>query len=204
MAFVDTSLQFSSWSAGQDISALTAGQTGYSTNAIDVYAGAVANTGSLTSATYQGVAPTVVFSNSSTAVLAADLGFGDGLAVPKVLVSVFSTFTIASGAPTLTVNLYGAIDNGSNAVGTATLLYTSAPFTATKLVNNYSAANPAGSGTLLEIPLPPRVPGEAPPRFYYLTYTLGGSGTWTVAKLSAGLILNPPSSVQGSNFAINF
>jgi len=202
--FVDTSLQFSSWSAGQALTALTAGQTGYSSNAIDIYAGAVANTGSLTSATYQGAAAPVVFNNVSGSVLSADLGIGDGVVPPTVQVNVFTTFTAASGSPPLTVNLYGAIDNGSYAAGTATLLYTSAAIATSNLVNNYSASNPSGSGTVLQFPIPPRVPGEAKPRFYYLTYTLGGSGTWSAGAVAAGIVLNPPSSLTGSNMAINY
>lgn len=141
-----------------------------------------------------GNAPTMIGGNAG--VIGADMGAGDGEAIPYVVMNVVQAF-VSGGGATLTVSLQAAPDNGSNVAGSYTVLYQSAAFT---------AANLALGETLL-FPIPPRalsgVPGEALPRFYQVVYTVGTS-TFSAGKVTTEIVLNPPTSLTGTLYPNNF
>lgn len=109
---------------------------------------------------------------------ARDIGIGDDPAM-KFLVIVTTTFT-SGGAGTLTVNLQGAIDNGSGAPA-AFSTWWSSPAYALATLN-------AGSQLFnMDMPRPPD--GIAIPRFLRLTYAIGGA-TMTAGTVESLLILD--------------
>ena len=148
--------------------------TANSTNVIDITGAGSGN------------APSMIGGNGGT--LGEDYGLGDGVTTPYLYLTVS---TAGTGSGTLTVLIEAAPDNGSNAPGTWSQLYESTAFVGTSLTG----------GSVLLVPLPPRLPGEALPRFYRLVYTV--SGTLTVSVLS-GLVLNPPSALTGGQYPNNF
>jgi len=135
--------------------------------------------------------------NSTTGaalVIGVDYGAGDGKAQLSLNLTVGTTFT-AAGAATLTVTLLAAPDNGSNAPGSYTTLLSTAAIPVASLV----------AGAVFNFPIPPiqLATGEALPRFYKLTYTVA-TGPMTAGKISAGLQLNQPNIVEGSQVPGNF
>lgn len=172
--FVDTSIQFSS---NQAITS-----TANATNLYDV-----TGAGS-------GTAPTMIGGNSG--VIGMDIGAGEGIAVPYLVMVVTTAFVSAGGA-TMQVTLQAAPDNGSNVAGSYTVLYTSAVFTVANLA----------LGETLVVPVPPRAlsgqPGEALPRFYQVVYTVATS-TFSAGKVTTGLLLNPPTTLTGTLYPNNY
>ena len=171
--FIDTSLAFSSFTTPQAVTT-----TADATTVIDITGAGSGN------------APALVFGKNAvpTMVFGADWGSGGGGTVPYVYLFVT---TAGSTANTFTVSLSGMIDNGSNAPGTATVMYQSAAFVGTSLTK----------GSVLSFQMPPLAPGQAPPRFYKLTYTCSGSLTVSV---SAGIVINPQNSLTGTLYPNNF
>lgn len=122
-------------------------------------------------------------------VFGEDIGSGEGVAVPYVFLNVEVGGTTSE---TLTVSLSGMIDNGSNAPGTATVMYSSPAMTCSTLT----------AGKVLIFPVPPITPGQAKPRFLKLTYTCSSTLSITV---SARIVLNPPTTLLvGNNYPENF
>lgn len=119
-----------------------------------------------------------------------DIGYGDGVAIPYVVVNVVT----AGGANsnTLTISLQSAPDNGSYSPGT----WTTCGQTASLLDSALAV------GTTIVFPVPPRAPGAALPRFYRLVYT--ASATLTPLAVSAGILLNPPSTLMAGAYPSNF
>ena len=77
-----------------------------------------------------GNAPALTFGTSTT--FGDDIGIGDGIAIPQLIVTIPTAFTTSNGG-TLQVSLQSAPDNGSNAPGTYTTDYSSAVFAASAL-----------------------------------------------------------------------
>jgi hypothetical protein len=172
MAFLDNSLVFSS------AQAVTV--TADSTNVIDITGAGVGN------------APAMKSGNGG--VIGADMGAGEGVAIPQIYLEVSTTFT-AGGSATLSVNIEAAPDNGSNAAGTYTIIGEIPAIPVASLV--------AGQ-FLLIFPLPNIQPGEALPRFYKLNYAVG-TGPFTAGALTAGIAFNLPTSLlSAKNYQNNF
>ena len=123
--------------------------------------------------------------------IGVDIGAGDGVAIPYLYVAVNTTGT---GAGTVTISLSAAPDDGSYGDGTYTTLYTSQAFVGTDLV----------AGRFLMVPVPPTLWtfGEDLPRFYKITYTVGG--TVGAVKFLSGLVLNPQMSTLFGQYPNNF
>lgn len=119
-----------------------------------------------------------------------DAGYGEGVAVPYVVINV----VVAGGnnANTLTVALQSAPDNGSYSPGTWTTCFATAAILDSALA----------AGSLIQFPVPPRALGAALPRFYRLVYT--ASATLTPLAVSAGILLNPPSSLMAGAYQNNY
>lgn len=172
MAFIDTQLTFSSFTTPVAITSTA------DSSIIDVTGYGV------------GVAPVMTGAGGLNTAIGTDIGNGDGATVPWLYLVVTTAF-VSGGGATLTVSLKAAPDSGTYTEGTYTTLYQSIAFSVAQLV----------VGQVLFVPVPPRVlstlPGEALPRFYKLTYTVGTS-TFSAGKVGAGLILNPPMGIEST------
>jgi hypothetical protein len=171
--FVDNSLSFNGgWTTPQAITATANGSS-----IIDITGAGSGN------------APAMIGGFPATKnAIGNDYGLADGEAVPYLYLTVT---TAGTGAGTLTVSIQEAPDNGSYSPGTYTTVYTSTTFVGTTLT----------LGTVLLVPLPPRIPGTLPPRFYQVVYTVASTLT---ASVLAGLVINPPSSLTGQAYPRNF
>jgi len=108
-----------------------------------------------------------------------DLGVGDGINVPKIVVSVSTAFATASGA-TLNMQFQGSTDSSSwttyiesGAVGAAALT----------------------KGAAWVFDWPRKAMGAALPRYVRMYYTLG-TGTFSSGTVEANVVLNPDGWVQ--------
>jgi hypothetical protein len=149
--FLDNSLVFSSYTAGQQLTA-TANST-----VVDLTGAGVGN------------APAMIngFPNTNTAI-GFDIGAGDGEAIPYLFIGIKAKGT---NSGTISFALQAAPDNGSYSPGTYTQLYATPAITANNLVvGNYLIVPP----TLFAFP------SEALPRFYRLVYTITGTVDLTV------------------------
>lgn len=170
MAFVDTSLQLSN---AQAITTTAASTTLYD----------VTGAGS-------GVAPSMIFGLSGTKP-GADIGTGDGMAIPYAYFSIGVTGT---GAGTVTFSVQAAPDNGSNSPGTYLTLASSAAYVGTTLL----------AGNVISFPIPPYAqvaPAMGLPRFYRFNYTVSGSATVTVTSY---IMLNPPLGYVSTQYPPNY
>jgi hypothetical protein len=118
---------------------------------------------------------------------ARDIGIGDDPAM-KLLVLVTTTFT-SGGAPTLTVNLQGAPDNGSGGEGAFTTMLIGATATLAQLVVG---------ARLLDDDMPRPVPGQPIPRFLRLNFVIAAATT-TAGNCSAFLVLDRHDLPEQSN-----
>ena len=140
-----------------------------------------------------GNAPRLVFGNA--AVFGEDIGSGDGLAKPYLIVTIPTTFTTGSGA-TLSIAIQSAIDNGANAPGTYITLAQTQAFAAAQLT--------AGSIILLPIPpVPPVASGQRLPRFYRADYIVG-TGTFTAGAVTAYIGINPTTFGEIGQYPENY
>lgn len=179
MAFIDTSLAFSSFTTPVAVTSTA------DSSVVDLTGAGVGN------------APAMIGAGGVNTAMGYDLGNADGLATPWLYFVVNTALTGNTG--TLQISLKAAPDSGTYTEGSYTTLYTSAVFTIAQLY----------AGATLLVPVPPRAlegdPGEAIPRFYKLTYTVG-SGPFTAGKVSAGILLSPPaglvSTLYGNNFVV--
>lgn len=170
MAFFDQTLLLSS------AQAITS--TAVSTNIYDVTGAGSGN------------APALIWGTST--VFGADIGVGDGVAVPYLYMSIPTTFTTSSSA-TLQVQVQAAIDNGSNSPGSYTTIVETDAFAVTPLV----------AGKVLLLPIPPITLGESLPRFYRINYVVG-TGTFTAGAVTSVILLNPPSKLENTLYPSNF
>ena len=184
----DNGLTFnSSWSSSQTITSTVA-----STSVVDITGAGSGNVPNMIG----GWNPSETSGTASSAYLGADIGQGDGIAIPYVAMFVSQAFVSAGGA-TFQVSLLAAPDNGSGSPGTYTQLYQSLAFS--------SASLTAGQTLLFQVP--PRAisgqPGEALPRFYKLSYTVASS-TFSAGTVNAGIVLNPPNGLVNTLYNNNF
>ena len=143
-----------------------------------------AGSGNLPSRMIGGVVSGVPGSNTA---LGADIGFGDGMAIPYLYID---ETTAGTGSGTVQFYLESAPDNGSGSPGTYTQIWASASLTGSLVTK----------GKFIQVPVPP-TGFQAPPRFYQLGWTVTG----TVAlSILAGLTINPESSFQGVQYPVNF
>lgn len=171
MAYVETT-------SGAKFSAVQAiTTTADSTNIFDVTGAGVGN------------APAMIGAGGLNTAIGVDLGAGDGMAVPQIIVEIVTPTTVTG---TLTISLKAAPDSGSYTEGSYTTLYTSAALT---------GATQLAAGAILKFNVPPIIAGEALPRFYKLTYTVSASISVTV---NAYLLLNAPDiripTLYGNNY----
>lgn len=135
-----------------------------------------------------GVAPSMVFGQTTKP--GADIGTGDGMAIPY---AYFSMGVTGTGAGTITFSVSAAPDS-SNSPGTYTVLASSAAYVGTTLI----------AGNVICFPIPPYAqvaPSMGLPRFYKFTYTVSGSATVTV---TAGILLNPPLGFVSTQYPPNY
>ncbi len=124
---------------------------------------------------------------SSNTAIGADIGYGDGEAIPYLY--IIST-AAGTGAGTVTFYLESAPDNGSGSPGTYTKLWTGASLTGSLVT----------AGKIYQLPVPPG-PVQAPPRFYQLGWTVSSTASVTVL---AGLTINPDSYAIGQQYPANY
>ncbi|MFA7278760.1 MAG: Bbp16 family capsid cement protein [Sterolibacterium sp.] len=171
MAYVEKSLYGGQFSLAQELTTTAA-----STNLFDITGAG------------PGVAPAMIGSGGLNTAIGVDIGAGDGVATPEVLVSIDVTGT---GAGTVTIVLEAAPDNGSYSPGTYYTVYSSGAFVGTTL----------NAGDTLKFPVPPIPQDAALPRFYRINYVIAGSFT---ATLTANLLLNAPDLRQPTLYGNNF
>lgn len=129
-----------------------------------------------------GNAPALSIGRATT--FGADMGLGDGSANPYFVFTVPTAF-VSGGGATLTIQIQGAPDNGSNAPGTWTTIVQTQAFTAAQLVAN----------AVTQIPIPPRAAGEVLPRFYRVNYLVATS-TFSAGNMNAFITMSAGSIGQ--------
>ena len=135
----------------------------------------------------------MVWGQSST--FGEDIGLGDGVAIPYLMVNVTQSFVAASGSPTLQISIQAAPDTVNTwAAGTYVTLASTQAFAVSQLT----------AGQSLLLPIPPRPPGMALPRYYQAYYTLGGSGTFNAGKVTTQIVINPTSLGTLNVYPINY
>lgn len=141
-----------------------------------------------------GVAPAMVGGTSGT--IGVDIGAGDGAAIPSINVVVGTAF-VGTGNTTMSVSLKAAPQTSAtdNSQGTYTTLFVSQAIPVANLT----------AGSVFNFPIPPitLATGQKPPRFYKIAYTVA-NGPFTAGTVSAGIVLNQPNIVEGSQFQKNF
>lgn len=151
--------------------------TADSTNIFDVTGAGVGNV------------PAIVGAGGLSSALGIDIGAGDGVAVPQIIVQIVTPTTVTG---TLTLTLKAAPDSGTGTEGTYTTLFSSAALT---------GATQLAAGAVYKFNVPPIIPGEALPRFYKLTYTVSASISVTVnayVLFNASDLRDP--KLYGNNF----
>lgn len=154
--------------------------TADSTNIFDVTGAGVGNL------------PTMIGAGGVNTAMGYDIGGGvEGVAVPQILITVITPTTVTG---TLTISLKAAPDSGTGTEGAYTTLYTGAALT---------GSTQLAAGAQYIVPIPPILPGEALPRFYKLTYTVGSSISVTVTSV---VLFNAPNirdaKLYGENFVV--
>lgn len=139
-----------------------------------------------------GNAPAISFGTAS--VFGADMGVGDGEAVPKIAVTVAAAFATLTS---LMVSAQFAVDNGSNAPGTYQTYAETGAIPVAALVAGARIGTfnlPNKPDTLAQYPLP---------RFIRLNYTVVGSNA-TTGTVNAGIVLQKDVELGGINYPSNF
>lgn len=137
-----------------------------------------------------GNAPALIWGTSD--VFGADIGVGDGAAIPTLFMLVTEAF-VSGGGATLQVQIQAAIDDGTNDPDTYTTIVETGTFTAAQLV----------AGATLRLPIPPITIGEELPRFYRVNYVVGTS-TFSAGEVTSVILLNPPAGFGGTLYPSNF
>lgn len=178
--FLDTSLQFSSYTAPVAVTV-----TGDSA-VVDLTGAGVGNAPAMSGG----------LTNTGPVAIGLDVGAGDGVAIPSVNVSIGTTF-VGTGNTTMTFAIKAAPQ-------TSATDYSQGTYTTLAQTGAIPVANLLG-GASFNIPIPPIVlpVGELPPRYYKLAYTVA-NGPFTAGKVSSGMVLNQPNIAEGSQFPKNF
>ena len=173
MAFLE-STSGANFSVAQTVSA-----TANATNIFDVTGAGI------------GTIPTrMIGAGGSNTSIGIDIGAGDGMFVPQVLITNANTVA-GTGGGTVQFTLQAAPDNGSGTAGTYTILYTSPTFIGTTISTTFSHL----------FNVPPIVPGQSLPRFYQLVYTVSGTLS---AIFNASLTANAPTVRDATLYGNNF
>ncbi len=153
--------------------------TADSTNVFDITGAGVGNS------------PAMIGAGGLNTAMGFDVGAGEGAAVPQVTVIVTTATTVTG---TLTIELKAAPDSGTYTEGSYTTIFKSAALTGTTQL---------AAGQIIQFPIPPILQGQALPRFYKLTYTVGASIS---VVLSAYISFNEPvlrdPKLYGNNFTV--
>lgn len=140
-----------------------------------------------------GVAPTMIGAGGVNTAIGSDIGAGDGVAIPYVMVTNASS-TAGTGTGTFTISILAAPDNGSYSPGSYYTLTTSEPFTGTAVTAPFQY--------LMQVP--PIPPGAALPRFYKLVLAALNNTFSFTATLTANLLFNPPTVRNATLYGNNF
>lgn len=144
------------------------------------------------------VPPMITGVNGSTGAavpIGFDIGAGDGMAIPEVTYEIGTSF-VSGGGATLQILLQAAPDNGSGSAGTYQTIVGTSTFTAGQLSAN----------TIGQFQVPPVGPnwiGEAMPRFYRLSFTVGTS-TFSAGTITSYLNLNPSQATKIQDYPGNY
>ncbi len=122
---------------------------------------------------------------------ARDIGIGDDPML-KLLVRVI-TAGVSAGGGTLQLTLSGAVDNGSGAYGSATIMWTSAAYT---MAQCYAGAD------LANVDVPRVIPGQALPRFLRLSFIVG-TATITAGTLEGCIVIDRDDQILGTGGALS-
>lgn len=111
-----------------------------------------------------------------------DIGIGDGVSPPKLIVIVGTAFATATGA-TLRVQLKAAVDtNNTGNPGAYQII---------DQTDDYAVGVLTAGQKIAEFTIPPRYPGQGFPRFYKLTYFDGvAASNFTAGTISFAGISN--------------
>ncbi len=121
----------------------------------------------------------------------ADIGTGDGMAIPYV---VFTITTTGTGTGTIAFAIQAAPGLSNNTEGTYVTLSQTAAFVGTTLLK----------GNQIALPIPPFAqiaPGMGRPRFYRVDYIQTGNGAVSV---TANIVLNPALGFVSTQYPGNF
>lgn len=168
--FIDVAAAFSPFAPYGSPQTLAVTTSTASTNVYDVTGAGVGNT------------PSVTWGTSAT--FGADMGIGDGMALPSVRV-VITTGLSTTNSATLNVALQSAPDDGTNNPGTWSTVVETGAYTTSELTAN----------TVLRLPMAHRHSGQPLPRFYRLLYQLPASTAFSAGAVSAGIVIGDDSSV---------
>lgn len=169
--YIDGSLQFS------NAQALTV--TAASTSLVDLTGAGSGN------------APAISFGTAS--VFGADMGIGDGMAVPKIFAAIGTTFV---GGTSLNLQCQFAVDNGSNAPGTwqtyaETGVILTASLKAGVVIGTFDL--PRGVGDITVYPLP---------RFIRLNYVI--VGTFSAGTVTSAIVIQRDDRLGAIQYPSNF
>ena len=114
---------------------------------------------------------------------ARDLGVGDDPML-KVSINVTTAFTVGTS---LQITIAGAPDNGSDAPGSYTVMWTSAAYAESVLTAGAMLAN---------IDLPRVIPGQALPRFLRMQFI--SVGTHSTGAVEATVVLDRDDQIVGT------
>lgn len=139
----------------------------------------------------------LITGNRST--LGADMGIGDGVAIPKV--TVYATTSFTAGGTSLNIQIQGAPDSGTGTEGTYQTYGESGAILVANLVQ--SAINPTGELWAIDLPKVIAFAGNTPPRFLRLNY-LVTAGPLVAGKVLAGIFLSRSSEWAARQAANNY
>lgn len=145
-----------------------------------------------------GVGNAPAISHGTSTVFGADMGVGDGMAVPKILVGVATTFLTCTS---IDIQFQCAVDDGTNNPGSWVTYLTQPGILLASLV----AGNNLGNFDLPK--MPEKVDGviaQYPlPRFIRLNYVVNGSDA-TAGALNAAIVIQRDGQLAGVKYPSAF
>lgn len=149
-----------------------------------------------------GVAPTAIIGNAS--LFGEDIGIGDGMGIPRLLVTVGTTFVTANAA-TLNVQLQGAVDTAvTHQPGTWNTFVETGAIAAANLAAPASSTDP--TGVIARLDIAPAFPAGTLPRYLRLNYSIPAATDFSAGVIGfAGIVPNrddQSNRYSSSNFAV--